>query len=113
VVISRGTLHELQWRGNFADTWYLYCGPMVFICAVSLTLVKNAERAPAPVLSVYFAPLAGDLRFSRAGDPRAANRGVELKSWPLLDISGFCRHAGSQPAAVDAAAKNRYAPFVS
>jgi surface polysaccharide O-acyltransferase-like enzyme len=41
-VISRGTLHELQWRGNFADTWYLYCGPMVFICAVSLlTLVKN------------------------------------------------------------------------
>ncbi len=42
IIISRGTLHELQWRGNFADTWYLYCGPMVFICTVSLlTLVKN------------------------------------------------------------------------
>lgn len=26
-VISRGTLHELRWRGNFADTWYLYCWP--------------------------------------------------------------------------------------
>lgn len=53
-VISRGTLHELQWRGNFADTWYLYCGPMVFICAVSLlTLVKNTLNArPLPVLSV-------------------------------------------------------------
>jgi surface polysaccharide O-acyltransferase-like enzyme len=34
-VISRGTLHELQWRGNFADTWYLYCGPMVFICRLA------------------------------------------------------------------------------
>ncbi|HCD8594903.1 TPA: O-acetyltransferase WecH, partial [Escherichia coli] len=22
-IISRGTLYELQWRGNFADTWYL------------------------------------------------------------------------------------------
>ncbi len=34
--------YELQWRGNFADTWYLYCGPMVFICAIALlTLVKN------------------------------------------------------------------------
>ncbi|MGT9003905.1 acyltransferase [Escherichia coli] len=41
-IISRGTLYELQWRGNFADTWYLYCGPMVFICAIALlTLVKN------------------------------------------------------------------------
>ncbi|MBG0525262.1 acyltransferase, partial [Enterobacter cloacae] len=52
IVISRGTLHELQWRGNFADTWYLYCGPMVFICAVSLlTLVKNTLNArPLPVL---------------------------------------------------------------
>ncbi len=45
-VISRGTLHELQWRGNFADTWYVYCGPMVFICATSLlTLVKNTLNA--------------------------------------------------------------------
>ncbi len=41
-IISRGTLYELQWRGNFADTWYLYCGPMVFICAIALlTLIKN------------------------------------------------------------------------
>lgn len=32
--------------------WYLYCGPMVFICAMSLlTLVKkHAECAPPPVL---------------------------------------------------------------
>jgi surface polysaccharide O-acyltransferase-like enzyme len=28
-VISRGTLHELRWRGDFGDTWYLYCGPAV------------------------------------------------------------------------------------
>ncbi|KYF17694.1 acetyltransferase, partial [Salmonella enterica subsp. enterica serovar Typhimurium] len=23
-VISRCSLHVLRWRGNFADTWYLY-----------------------------------------------------------------------------------------
>jgi hypothetical protein len=46
--ISRGTLHELKWRGNFADTWYVYCGPLVFICAMSLfTLVKNTLSARA------------------------------------------------------------------
>lgn len=74
MVISRGTLYELQWRGNFADTWYLYCGPMVFICAMSLlTLVKNTLNARPPRAGVYFPALAGNLRFSRTGDPRAMN----------------------------------------
>ncbi|MBN0379549.1 hypothetical protein JTM61_36585, partial [Pseudomonas aeruginosa] len=49
-VISRGTLHELRWRGDFGDTWYLYCGPAVFVCAVTLlTLAKNWLNArPLP-----------------------------------------------------------------
>lgn len=40
-IISRGTLYELQWRGNFADTVSLLWADG-FICAITLlTLVKN------------------------------------------------------------------------
>ena len=87
-VISRGTLHELQWRGNFADTWYLYCGPMVFLCAVSLlTLVKNTLNArPLPVLSVISRHSLGIYGFHALVIHALRTRGVELKSWPVLDI---------------------------
>jgi surface polysaccharide O-acyltransferase-like enzyme len=87
MVISRGTLYELQWRGNFADTWYLYCGPMVFICAMSLlTLVKNTLNARPSRAGVYFAALAGIYGFHALVIHALRTRGVELKSWPLLDI---------------------------
>jgi len=88
IVISRGTLHELQWRGNFADTWYLYCGPMVFICAVSLlTLAKNTLNArPLPVLSVISRHSLGIYGFHALVIHALRTRGVEFKSWPVLDI---------------------------
>ncbi|MCU5772312.1 acyltransferase [Erwiniaceae bacterium BAC15a-03b] len=42
VGISIGTKKELHINGAFSDTWYLYCGPLVFIAAVSLmVLFKN------------------------------------------------------------------------
>ncbi|MGR5943445.1 acyltransferase [Enterobacter sp. C4G1] len=88
VIISRGTLYELQWRGNFADTWYLYCGPMVFICAVSLlTLVKNTLNArPLPWLGFISRHSLGIYGFHALVIHALRTRGVELKSWPLLDI---------------------------
>jgi Uncharacterized protein conserved in bacteria len=88
VIISRGTLYELQWRGNFADTWYLYCGPMVFICAVSLlTLAKNTLNArPLPVLGLISRHSLGIYGFHALIIHALRTRGVELKSWPLLDI---------------------------
>ncbi|MBA7855877.1 acyltransferase [Enterobacter sp. RHBSTW-00901] len=88
MVISRGTLYELQWRGNFADTWYLYCGPMVFICAMSLlTLVKNTLNArPLPVLGFISRHSLGIYGFHALVIHALRTRGVELKSWPLLDI---------------------------
>ena len=88
IIISRGTLHELQWRGNFADTWYLYCGPMVFICAVSLlTLVKNTLNArPLPVLGFISRHSLGIYGFHALVIHALRTRGVELKSWPVLDI---------------------------
>lgn len=87
-VISRGTLYELQWRGNFADTWYLYCGPMVFICAVSLlTLAKNTLNArPLPVLSVISRHSLGIYGFHALMIHALRTRGVELKTWPVLDM---------------------------
>lgn len=87
-VISRGTLHELQWRGNFADTWYLYCGPMVFICAVSLlTLTKNTLNArPLPALSIISRHSLGIYGFHALVIHALRTRGIELKSWPVLDI---------------------------
>ncbi|MEX9254879.1 acyltransferase [Pseudenterobacter timonensis] len=87
-IISRGTLHELRWRGNFADTWYLYCGPMVFICAVSLlTLVKNTlNTRPLPVLGLISRHSLGIYGFHALVIHALRTHGVEIKRWPLLDI---------------------------
>jgi len=87
-VISRGTLHELKWRGSFADTWYLYCGPAVFLCAVSLlTLVKNTLNARTlPGLSIISRYSLGIYGFHALIIHALRTNGVELTRWPLLDI---------------------------
>lgn len=87
-VISHGTLHELKWRGNFADTWYLYAGPMVFICAVTLlTLVKNTLNGrELPGLRTISQHSLGIYGFHALIIHALRARGLEFKSWPLLDI---------------------------
>ena len=87
-VISRGTLHELQWRGNFADTWYVYCGPMVFICATSLlTLVKNTLNARVlPGLGFISKHSLGIYGVHALSIYALRTGGLELKRWPALDI---------------------------
>lgn len=86
--ISRGTLYELNWRGNFADTWYLYCGPLVFISALSLlTLVKNTLNARTlPGLGLISRHSLGIYGFHALIIHALRTRGVEIKGWPLLDI---------------------------
>ena len=88
MAISRGTLHELKWRGNFADTWYVYCGPLVFLCAVSLlTLVKNTLNGRVlPGLGLISQHSLGIYGFHALIIHALRTRGVELKSWPLADI---------------------------
>ncbi|MBM3072487.1 acyltransferase [Enterobacter sp. RHBSTW-00994] len=88
-IISRGTLYELQWRGNFADTWYLYCGPVVFICAVSLLiLAKNTlNERPLPVLGFISRHSLGIYGFHALVIHALRTQGVEFKSWPILDIA--------------------------
>ncbi len=53
VGISVGTKKELHINGAFSDTWYLYCGPLVFIAAISLlVLFKNClNQRPLPILA--------------------------------------------------------------
>ncbi|HEB1787223.1 acyltransferase [Escherichia albertii] len=87
-IISRGTLYELQWRGNFADTWYLYCGPVVFICAIALlTLVKNTLNVRMiPGLELISRHSLGIYGFHALIIHALRTNGVELKQWPLLDI---------------------------
>lgn len=88
VAISRGTLHELRWRGNFADTWYLYCGPMVFLCAIALfTLVKSTLNSRTlPGLALISRHSLGIYGFHALIIHALRTRGVEVQNWPLLDI---------------------------
>lgn len=87
-IISRGTLHELRWRGNFADTWYLYCGPMVFICAASLFIVvKNRlNQRPLPGLALISRHSLGIYGFHAFIIYLLRRWNIDLKSWPALDI---------------------------
>jgi len=87
-IISRGTLHELNWRGNFADTWYLYCGPMVFICAGTLfVVVKNClNQRVLPGLSLISRHSLGIYGFHALIIHALRSSGLDLKNWPLLDI---------------------------
>lgn len=89
LVISRGTHHELLARGNFADTWYLYCGPMVFIAAASLlVVVKNTlDTRPVPGLSLISRHSLAIYGFHAFILHALRTRGMELKAWPLLDMA--------------------------
>ena len=87
-VISRGTLHELRWRGDFGDTWYLYCGPAVFVCAVTLlTLAKNWLNArPLPGIACIARHSLGIYGFHALIVHALRASHLELSRWPLLDI---------------------------
>lgn len=87
-VISRGTLHELRWRGDFGDTWYLYCGPAVFVCAIAfLTLVKNTLNARQwPFIATIARHSLGIYGFHALIIHALRTSGLELTRWPLLDV---------------------------
>ncbi|WP_434661160.1 acyltransferase [Klebsiella sp. MISC125] len=87
-VISRGTLYELRWRGDFGDTWYLYCGPAVFICAITLlTLAKNTlNTRQIPLIAPIARHSLGIYGFHALIIHALRASGLELTRWPLLDI---------------------------
>ncbi len=62
--IMLGTKRALIVNGAFNDTWYLYCGPLVFIAAISaLVVFKNAfNQRTLPglaIISRYSLPIYG------------------------------------------------------
>lgn len=88
ISISLGTHRELQIRGNFASTFYLYAGPQVFMASAALLVIfKNcANHRPLPLLakvSGYSLPIYGFhaliIHFLR-------NRHFDCPHWPLFDL---------------------------
>lgn len=85
-IISRGTLYELQWRGNFADTVSLLWADG-FICAITLlTLVKTRWIHTLFRAWADITPFFRYIRVPCIDYPCAAYPGIELKNWPILDI---------------------------
>lgn len=86
--IAFGTRHELLWRGNFADTFYLYCGPLVFIAAPALLLyVKNRvnDRSLA-FLGLVSRHSLGIYGFHALIIHALRHHNLVLTRWPLLDM---------------------------
>ncbi|EGT5710916.1 acyltransferase [Cronobacter dublinensis subsp. dublinensis] len=88
VSVASGTHQALASHGNFADTFYLYCGPLVLIAALSLLVLAkntlNRELAPLAFIARYSLGIYGFhaliIHFMRT-------RHYELTAWPVLDIA--------------------------
>lgn len=88
LLIAFGTKRQFAINGAFADTWYLYCGPAVFLAAVSLlVLFKNTLNQRVnpffALISRYSLPIYGFhalfIHFMRT-------RHLDNTDRPLLDI---------------------------
>ncbi|MEL4015914.1 acyltransferase [Dryocola clanedunensis] len=86
--ISLGTHKQLEINGNFADTFYVYCGPLVFIAAVSLfVVVKNCLNAGAvPGLALISRYSLGIYGFHALIIHFLRTHGYQVTAWPVLDI---------------------------
>ena len=86
--IAAGTKNELHINGAFSDLWYLYCGPLVFIGALSLfVLFKNALNQPLPVLALISRNSLPIYGFHALIIHFMRTHYLDHKQWPLLDIA--------------------------
>ncbi|MBJ3814301.1 acyltransferase [Shimwellia pseudoproteus] len=88
VAIALGTRHELHWRGGFADTFYLYCGPLVFIAALCLMVGVKARlnTRSVPLLGLISRHSLGIYGFHALIIHALRNHHLAVTRWPLLDI---------------------------
>ena len=86
--ISLGTRKELQVNGAFSDTWYLYCGPLVFIAALSLmVLFKNCLNQRAlPILATISRNSLPIYGFHALFIHSMRTHGLDHTGQPFLDI---------------------------
>ncbi|ARJ44224.1 acetyltransferase [Pantoea alhagi] len=86
--ISVGTKKELHVNGAFSDLWYLYCGPLVFIGALSLfILFKNCLNRPLPGLALISRNSLPIYGFHALFIHFMRTHYLDHKQWPLLDIA--------------------------
>ncbi|CAI0978235.1 Inner membrane protein YiaH [Serratia entomophila] len=86
-LIVRGTKSQLFINGNFADTYYIYCGPLVFIAAVSLLIwFKNCLPEPIGWLSLFSRHSLAIYGFHAIIVNFMRSRHLEFTAHPLLDI---------------------------
>ncbi|MGD8163859.1 acyltransferase [Pantoea sp. FN0307] len=86
--ISVGTKKELHVNGAFSDLWYLYCGPLVFIGALSLfVLFKNCLNRPLPGLALISRNSLPIYGFHALFIHFMRTHYLDHKQWPLLDIA--------------------------
>lgn len=89
LIIAAGTHHGLTLNGYFVGNWYIYCGPAVFIAAVSLFVVVKTclNQRPIPGLAIISRYSLGIYGFHALIIHALRTHGVELKTWPVLDIA--------------------------
>ncbi|VEI15256.1 Inner membrane protein YiaH [Serratia plymuthica] len=86
-LIVRGTKSQMFINGSFADTFYIYCGPLVFIAAVSLLVwFKNCLPDPIGWLGVFSRHSLAIYGFHAIIVNFMRSRHLELITHPLLDI---------------------------
>lgn len=86
-LIVRGTKSQMFINGSFADTFYIYCGPLVFIAAVSLLVwFKNCLPDPIGWLGVFSRHSLAIYGFHAIIVNFMRHRHLELSAYPLLDI---------------------------
>jgi len=87
--IAIGTKNELHINGAFSDLWYLYCGPLVFIGALSLfVLFKNAlNQRTLPGLALISRNSLPIYGFHALFIHFMRTHYLDHKQWPLLDIA--------------------------
>lgn len=86
-LIVRGTKSQMFINGSFADTFYIYCGPLVFIAAVSLLVwFKNCLPDPIGWLGIFSRHSLAIYGFHAIIVNFMRSRHLELTAHPLLDI---------------------------
>ncbi|QWA11304.1 acyltransferase [Sodalis ligni] len=87
-LIALGTKRQLIINGEYAETYYIYCGPLVFIAAISLFIVfkqalTHPPALPLRLISHYSLGIYG---FHAFFINFARTHNWDNKAYPMLDI---------------------------
>ncbi|WP_413736307.1 acyltransferase [Sodalis sp. RH21] len=87
-LVAVGTKKQLIINGDFADTYYLYCGPLVFVGAVALFILFKQtccrrSYPPLRLISRYSLAIYG---FHAFIIHYMRTHGLDVKAYPPLDI---------------------------